>query len=186
MIQLREDIAWVRRDDGRLTALDADRLAEELTAAAAVAGQTDWWMADAIATAVQQFVRDELADRVVPARELPNLVAVVLLALGHTAVAAAYTDRQRRAEIRLDDLATQSGGGFELAFYRQLNAVLDAATRERRAFLRMRGLRSCVMRLRGARHWSAGCRQLAEEIVGYVRQRLAHNEPAQLRLLMGD
>ena len=182
MIQLREDIAWVRRDDGRLMTLDADRLTGELTEAAAVAGVTDWWLAEAVAAAVRQFVCDEIADRVVEARELHNLVTVVLLALGHTTLAEIYAHRHLHAEIRLNELATESGCGFELAFFRQLDVALDNAN----GFVQMRGLRSCVMQLRGARHWSAGCRRLAEEIVGHVRERVTRSESRQLRLLMED
>jgi hypothetical protein len=180
MIQIRDDIAWIRRADGRLTTLDADRLTGELTEAAAVAGVADWWLAEAVAAAVQRFVCDEITDRVVDAAELHQLVAVVLLALGHTAVAASYAHRHLRAEIRLDELATRSGCGFELAFFRQLDAALTGVN----GFVQIHGLRSCVMQLRGARHWSAGCRQLADEIVGYVRQRLTRAESRQLRLLM--
>jgi hypothetical protein len=41
------------------------------------------------------------------------------------------------------------------------------------------------MRLRGARHWSAGCRQLAQEILSHVRQRVVQVRPrnaTELRL----
>jgi|YelNatPaOPRAMG01_1025707.scaffolds.fasta_scaffold09604_4 hypothetical protein len=181
MIQLRADIAWVRHDDGRAVPLDAAQLAAELRVAAAQAGEADWWLAEAVAAAVQRFVGDEVADRVVAVRDLHTLLVALLITLGYAPVAAVYAGRHLRAEIRLDELAAQSAGGFELAFFRQLDTVLQGAN----GFVQMRGLRSCVMQLRGARHWSAGCRRLAEEIVGYVRHRLAQ-QAAPVRLCLGD
>jgi hypothetical protein len=43
--------------------------------------------------------------------------------------------------------------------------------------VRLCGLRACVMQLRGARRWGAGCRQLAEEIITHVRSRVSGLRP---------
>jgi len=40
-----------------------------------------------------------------------------------------------------------------------------------------------VMQLRGARRWTVGCRELAEEIVDYVRERVARVRPAKAECL---
>ena len=181
MIQLREDIAWVRQTDDRQQVLLADRLAGGLAAAAARAGHADWWLAEPIAMAIHRFICDEVAGRVVGAEDLCRLVTEALLALGQEDVAMTYRAGCDGTEIRLDQLVTESGGGFELAFFRQLDVALTEAT----GLVRLRGLRSCVMRLRGTRHWSAGCRQLAEEIIGHIRRRLTQQaKPVQVQ--MGD
>jgi hypothetical protein len=53
----------------------------------------------------------------------------------------------------------------------------------------VRGLRSCVMRLHGARHWSNRCRRQAEEIVSHVRRRVEQSRPegaSALRLTVAE
>jgi hypothetical protein len=56
---------------------------------------------------------------------------------------------------------------------------LGAAADHQLSAMEVDGLRACVMQLRGARRWTAGCREFAEEIVEYVRVRVARVRPAQ-------
>lgn len=188
MIFARDDIAWVQMADGSLRPLDAEGLARRIGAATARCGRADGWLVEAVAAALHEFVCCGLPYRVIAERELDRLTVLVLATLGYGELAAAYGQHHFSQQIRLDELAVRSGSGFELEFFRQLDVALAAAADSDALAVQMRGLRACVMQLRGARHWSPACRRLAEEIVSHVRHRLAGFDPhrtAAVRLLIG-
>jgi hypothetical protein len=185
MILPRDDIAWVRAEDGQLTAFDERRLAESIQRAAELVGHRGWWPAESIAAAIHMYAAECMKARAIPASEVARVVAEVLAMLGYAEIAQAYARRGERKEIRLDEMVAQSSGGFELGFFRQLDTALRAVADEELSIVRLCGLRACVMQLRGAHRWGASCRQLAEEIVGYVRARASNIRPdhaAALRL----
>jgi hypothetical protein len=185
MILLRDDIAWVRAEDGQLTPFDDHRLVGSIQRAAAAANHHDWWLAESIAAAIRLYAVECLEGRPFPSGDVAHIVTEVLAILGYADISQAYARRGERTEIRLDEMAAQPSAGFELGFFRQLDAALQAAAHEDLSVVRVCGLRSCVMRLRGAHRWGASCRQLAEEIVGHVRTRVNSIRPghaAALRL----
>ena len=177
MIQLREDVAWVQAEDGQLTPFDEHRLTESILRAAALVGRDEACLAESVAAAIHLYAMECLCTQTISAQEVNNIVTEVFDALGCAEIAQAYARRGERAEIRLDAMATQVGDGFELGFFRQLDAALQAARSADLSMVRVCGLRACVMQLRGAHRWGAGCRTLAEEIVGYVRGRVSHLRP---------
>ena len=179
MIQLNADIAWVRGDDGRLAPFDAARLTESIQLACAFTGHKDRLLAESIAASVRLFVTEGRHDQKIDSSEIARIVLDVLTMLAMNDIAHAYRTRFEWAEIRLDEIA-----GFELEFYRQLDTVLRAAS-ETIAMERMqlRGLRACVMRLRGARRWDGGCRALAEDILEFIRSRAVQARPARAAAL---
>ena len=163
MIQLRDDIIWVRGADDRLTPFDGGRLAASIQRA-----NGDQLLAESISAAIYRYVCDGKTAESVRASEITDLVCAALTLFGLTDDADAYRQRRRYAEIRLDQLL--GGEAFELGFYRQLDSELRALTGP--AQLSLRGLRACVMRLRGARRWGESCRALADDIVSFVRGRV--------------
>lgn len=162
MIQSLDNLLWLRQPTGRLEPVD------------------EYWLAD--------FLRDRLGN---DAEEFVTPMAEALFehlhaqATGHP-IAAAELDRwvgqlvdslnlrpvelpaAGRAEIRLDELAVESGSGFELGFFRALSQRLHQFAQQPRAQVRLRGLRRCVLYLRGQQRWSEGCRQLAREIYEFI------------------
>lgn len=179
MIVPHDNPAWFVPAEGEREPFDHDRLAESIRRAAARAGHFDWWQAESIAIAVELYARENVTGHTVVAAEVVDIVEALLERLGHGDIARAYTNHRQRADIWLDEIVARAAGGFELGFYRQLDAALDVtAQRETRA-VRVMGLRSCVMQLRGDRRWSAGSRRLADEIVAHVRERAARLRPAQ-------
>jgi hypothetical protein len=179
MILPREDIAWIKTDEGRVAPFDGERLADSIQRAAARVGHSDSLLAESIAAALQLFVCEGTGQRTLTAREVADLVASVLSMLGFEEIAQAYALQERRAQIRLDEMAARADAGLELEFFRQLDAALGAAADGRTALMEVGGLRTCVMRLRGAQRWGASCRRLAEEIVNHVRVRVALLRPTQ-------
>jgi hypothetical protein len=179
MIQPREDIAWVRTADGRLTPFDADRLAKSIELACELTGHADQLLAESVAAAVYHYARECESDRTIAAAEIARIVLAVLETLTCEDAARAYARRSEWAEIRLDTMS-----GFELEFYRQLDTALrEASGTEEMTMVHLRGLRACVMRLRGAQRWGQACRVLADEIVDFVRARASRARPARAGVL---
>ncbi len=178
MIRAHDDIAWVRFNDGHLAPFDEHRLALSIQSIAEQVGQADWWLAESIAAAVHVYAVKCRRNGVIPSSEIEEIVVSVLSMLGLEELSEAYANQQRRASIHLGDLATRGGPAFELEFFRQLDHALGAAADRRLSVLEVDGLRACVMQLRGARRWTAGCRKFAEEIVEHVRERVARLRPS--------
>jgi hypothetical protein len=175
MILLCENIAWVQADDGRATPFDESRLYGTLSRAALSAGYRDWWFGEAVTIAVREFVCAHCERQTVAASTLAGLVEGVLRALGFADVAEAYRRRHECAEVRLDEIADNDGALSELEFFRRLDAALGTTRNVELALVHVRGLRLCVMRLRGAQYWSATCRRFADEILLHVRERVARS-----------
>ena len=183
MIQAHDDIAWVKFNDGHLVPFDEHRLVLSIHSIAERAGHEDWLLAESIARAVHVYAVKCVADSVIPSSQIAEVVATILAMLGFKELSEAYTNQQHRAAIHLGDLATRVGTAFELEFFRQLDHALGASTDRRLSVLEVDGLRACVMQLRGARRWTAGCRRFAEEIVEHVRERVVKLRPSQATCL---
>ena len=179
MIRANDDIAWVKFADGHLAPFDEHRLALSIQHVAERVGQADWWLAESIAAAVHVYATRCRKNGVIPSSEISEIVASVLSMLGFEELSAAYAKDERRMAIHLSDLAKRVGTAFELEFFRQLDRALGVAANRRLSVLQVDGLRACVMQLRGAQRWTAGCRTFAEEIVDYVRERVARLRPSQ-------
>jgi len=179
MIWANDDVAWVRFDDGHLVPFDEHRLARSIQNIAERVGQADWWLAESIAAAVHLYATKCRKNGVIPSSEIAEIVASILSMLGFEDLSAAYAHHERRTSIHLGDLAGRVGAAFELEFFRQLDRALGVVTDHRLSVLKLDGLRSCVMHLRGAERWTAGCRRFAEEIVEHVRERVVRLRPSQ-------
>ena len=179
MIRLQDNIAWVRFDDGHLAPFDEQELALSIQHVATRLGDADWWLAESIAAAVHAYAVKCRSDRIIPSSEIADIVVTVLSMLGFKEMSQAYAKKKRRAEIHLGDLVGHVGTAYELEFFRQLDDALHAAADQRLSVLEVVGLRTCVMHLRGAQRWTAGCRRCAEEIVDYVRERVTRLRPAE-------
>jgi hypothetical protein len=177
MIRLLEDIAWVRFEDGHLAPFDEHRLALSIQRVAEDVGDADWWLAESIAAAVHAYAMKVRSDGVIPSAEITQIVGAVLSTLGYEKISLAYGQGPNRVAIQLHELMSRTNAAFELEFFQRLDRALDVAASSRLSVMEVNGLRTCVMRLRGARRWTAGCRQLAEEIVTHVRERVARVRP---------
>jgi len=177
VIRANDNIAWVRFDDGHLAPFDEQRLALSIHSVAERIGQADWWLAESIAAAVHVYATKCRKNSVIPSGEIAKIVASVLSMLGFEDLSVAYANNERRTAIHLGELAVRVGTAFELEFFRQLDRALGVVADRRLTVLKVDGLRACVMQLRGAERWTAGCRRFAEEIVEYVRERAARLRP---------
>ena len=177
MILSRDDIVWVRAEDGQLTPFDERQLAGSIQRAAELVGHRDWLVAESVAAAIHHYMVECTGEQTIAASKVASIAVKLLAMLGYVEISQAYARRGERTEIRLDEMLAQASGGFELGFFRQLDTALRAVADEELSIVRLCGLRACVMQLRGAHRWGASCRQLAEEIVGHVRTRASNIRP---------
>jgi len=183
MILEPQNLTWVESPDGRLTPFDEARLIASIRSAASRVGDDSEWLAESVAAAIHLYARDCTSEQTIEMSEIEDVVAAVLRMLGYDDIERAYRQRRQLSEIQLEQLVAQSGAGFELDFYRHLDDALRSAEDGELALMRVRGLRSCVMRLRGAQRWGASCRTLAEDIVAHVRVRVARLRPQRAGVL---
>lgn len=179
MIRPHMGIVWVKFEDGHMAPFDEQRLAMSIQHVAERAGHSDWWLAESVAAAVHAYAVKCRSDGVIPSREIVEIVVSVLSTLGFQKISQAYAGHEHSAAIHLSDLTAKKDAVYELEFFRQLDHELKAASNHRLSVMEVDGLRACVMQLRGAQRWNAGCRKLAEEIIEYVRERVARVRPAQ-------
>jgi len=183
MIRLRDDVAWVKFEDGRLAPFDEQRLALSIHRVAERIGNPDWWLAESIAAAIHVYAVKTRSDGIIPSAEIAEIVTMVLSTLGYEGISHAYGGSTNRVAIHLNKLTGQESAAFELEFYQRLDRELGAAASRRLLVMEVNGLRACVMQLRGAQRWTTGCRKLAEEIVEHVRERVARVRPLQAACL---
>lgn len=189
MIADRTDVVWVKADDDRYEPFDGARLARSIQRAADAAGQADSVLAEGVAAAMQSYAIECRAGQPIAVGELTRIIGELLSMLGFPEIARAYVRQTQRTEVRLDHMVAAADTSFELGFFHRLDAALDVIADEQLSAMQLRGLRACVMRLRGARRWNQRCRQLAEDIVNHVRHRAARVRPRRavaLRLAMLD
>ena len=73
----------------------------------------------------------------------------------------------KETDLRL--LASESGKGFELAFFERLREVTKEKLATSPDQVQFFGLRGCVKQLLGARRWSSRCEDMSDQIVDYIR-----------------
>lgn len=151
------------------------------------AGSLDEATIENASAAVLHYFRNELGKTSVTIGEFSLALEQALRSLGfsvHTASADLATDAENPAAAGADAvadlvrLAGEASSGFELLFFPSLRAELQRLLAGAPRTLRFHGLRDCVKRITGARRWDRRCRELQEQIVGFLRECLG-SEPSR-------
>ena len=168
MIALASDCLVFRMAGGESVPFSADMISVEPTVGTAELFDSEF--VRHATKAVFHYFKHELRRQTVSMGEFAMALEKVLHGFAATAQAPAKTDsRPRVVESDLGRLAHESGEGCELFFFPRLRDELRKQLRQAPRVLRFRGLRRCVKRLLGARHWSLRCRDLEEHIVAFLR-----------------
>src|SRR6266403_5719071 len=112
-------------------------------------------------------------------KELQETVQYVLKAIGYKEIIPYFTPAPPPISVSLVDIAHEAGTGYELAFFdlleKRLNALIETGVDN----LRLVALYAGVKPLRGVKTWTRACDQLREEIVCFVRDKLASTTHAR-------
>jgi hypothetical protein len=105
--------------------------------------------------------------------QLSQTVRDVLAAIGYKEICRHFMPAPPPISISLADIACCAGAGYELAFFGLLEKRIDALIEAGADNLRLSSLQVCVKHLRGTKTWTRACDALREEIVCFVREKLA-------------
>jgi hypothetical protein len=150
MVAFKEEFPYLRTTSGQLFEFNRDWLHAAITRAADEAGYPGWWLTDHVTE-----VRD------------------VLAAIGYKEIGPHFTPAPPPVSISLLDIAHGAGAGYELAFFGLLEKRIDMLIEAGTENLRLSSLQLCVKHLRGTKTWTRACDALREEIVCFVREKLA-------------
>ena len=159
----------VQMPDGKQVPLQAQAVIEAFCDNQRERGGLERWQIEQIAEALIHYLRVDLKRDSV---EMGEFVWAL------SALVSSFEERTRGESIAivhsadLYHLAQETGYGFELAFFREIERVIAEMRRSRARNIQFTRLRPCVKLLLGARNWCRSCQDLSDEIVGFIRHRM--------------
>jgi hypothetical protein len=173
MVAFKEEFPYLRTTSGQLFEFNRDWLHAAITRAADEAGYPGWWLTDHVTESIAFYLHLRNDENVVAFNQLSQTVRDVLEAIGYKEIGPHFTPAPPPICISLLDIAHCAGASYELAFFalleRRISALIDAGADN----LRLSSLQHCVKHLRGTKTWTRACDALREEIVLFVREKLA-------------
>jgi len=110
---------------------------------------------------------------VVPFSQLSQTVRYVLRVIGYKEIVPFFAPSPPPISLSLLQIAEAAGAGYELAFFDGLEKRIDALMESGADSLHLFDLQAGVKHLRGAKTWTRACDTLREEIVCFVREKIA-------------
>ena len=173
MVAFKEEFPYLRCDSGQLFEFDRAWLHAAITRAADQAGYPSWWLTDHVTESIAFYLRLRSDEPVVAFSQLSQTVRYVLKVIGYKEIVPYFEPALPPITISLLEIAQEAGAGYELAFFDHLEKRINALVGIGIDSLRLRGLQPCIKHLQGAKAWSRGCDRLREEVVCFVREKLA-------------
>ncbi len=185
MVAFKEEFPYLRGDSGQLFEFDQAWLRAAITRAANEAGYPKWWLTDHVTESIAFYLRLRNDESVVPFDQLSQTVRYVLKVIGYKEIVPHFVPTPPPVSFSLLAIAQEAGAGYELAFFDALEKRITALVSARADSVLLCDLQACVKHLRGAKMWTRTCDTLREEIICFVRERLAIDPELQhLRCFM--
>jgi hypothetical protein len=179
MVAFKEEFPYLRCNSGQLFEFTPQWLHAAITRAADKAGYPSWWLTEHITESIAFYLRLRNDEPVVPFDQLSQTVRYVLKVIGYKEIIPHFSPSPPPIAFSLLEIAEAAGAGYELAFFdgleKRINALVDTGTDSLQLF----GLQQCVKHLRGAKMWTRACDTLSEEVVCFVREKLAADAQLQ-------
>lgn len=177
MIQLHPDYLMFELPNGDSVPCSAETVTFELIGDAAE--NLDPEVIKNAAAAVLHYFQQDLKRDCVSVGEFSEALEEVLRGFGFNVVTADSPKPAPPVEADLSALAKETGPECEMIFFQRLRAEVRRQLRESTGGrLNLLGLRPCVKFLVGATRWSRKCEGMSDRIVGYVRDCIYHEHPA--------
>jgi hypothetical protein len=173
MVAFKEEFPYLRCPSGQLFEFNQQWLHEAITRAADKAGYPSWWLTDHITESIAFYLRLRNDEPVVPFDQLSQTVRYVLKVIGYKEIVPFFSPAPPPISFSLVEIAEQAGAGYELAFFDGLEKRITAIMNTGTDSVQLVGLQQCVKHLRGAKTWTRACDSLREEVVCFVREKLA-------------
>lgn len=179
MVSFKEEFPYLRCDSGQLFEFDRAWLHAAITRAADQAGYPSWWLTDHVTESIAFYLRLRNDEPVVAFSQFSQTVRYVLKVIGYKEIVPYFTPAPPPISFSLLEIAWEAGAGYELAFFDALEKRINALVGVGADCLDLRGLVACVKHLQGAKAWTRGCDTLREEVVCFVREKLASTAELQ-------
>ncbi len=173
MVAFKEEFPYLRTESGQLFEFNRDWLHAAITRAADKAGYPSWWLTDHVTESIAFYLRLRNDESVVAFSQLSQTVRYVLKVIGYKEIIPHFAPSPPPISISLFEIAEQAGTGYELAFFDLLERRINALIQTGMDNLQLCSLQPCVKHLRGVKVWTRGCDALREEIVCFVREKIA-------------
>jgi hypothetical protein len=173
MVAFKEEFPYLRTDSGQLFEFNRDWLHAAINRAADQAGYPSWWLTDHVTESIAFYLHLRNDENVVAFSQLSQTVRYVLKAIGYKEIVPYFTPAPPPVSISLLNIAHLAGTGYELAFFDLLEKQIEGLLQTGAENLRLCELQPCVKHLQGAKTWTRACDALREEIVCFVREKLA-------------
>jgi len=132
-----------------------------------------WWLTDHITESIAFYLRLRNDEPVVPFSQLSQTVRYVLKVIGYKEIIPYFAPNPPPIAFSLLEVAEAAGAGYELAFFDGLEKRINALIHTGTDSLQLVGLQACVKHLSGAKAWTRACDTLREEVICFVREKLA-------------
>jgi hypothetical protein len=173
VVAFKEEFPYLRCNSGQLFEFNQAWLHAAIKLAAAQAGYPRWWLTDHVAESIAFYLRLRNDESVVPFDQLSQTVHYVLKVIGYKEIIPYFVPSPPPISFSLLEVAKEAGAGYELAFFDGLEKRISALINARADSLHLCDLQACVKRLRGAKAWTRTCDTLRDEVICFVRERLA-------------
>lgn len=173
MIALPSQLPLLRVGRYEVASYGQDWLEENIRCAARAAGQGDWWFTPDIVRSLLIYLRERFPGSAITLEELSGKIRAVLEKIGFDDISQCVALTPPALSFSLDDLAREAGEGFELSFFQLLDTRLSELNALRAPSVALTASREGVKRLCAAKTWNQTCRALENEIVQFLRTRLA-------------
>jgi hypothetical protein len=173
MVAFKEEFPYLRCESGQLFEFDRAWLHAAITRAADAAGYPSWWLTDHVTESIAFYLRLRNDEPAVAFSQLSQTVRYVLRVIGYKEIVPHFAPTPPPITISLFEIAEQAGTGYELAFFDYLEKRISALVGIGIDSLCFCGLQAGVKHLQGAKAWSRRCDRLREEVVCFVREKLA-------------
>jgi len=181
MVAFKEEFPYLRCDSGQLFEFNRDWLYAAINRAASEAGYPGWWLTDHVTESIAFYLRLRNDENVVAFNQLAETVQYVLKIIGYKEIVPYFTPAPPPVSVSLLEIAHQAGTGYELAFFdlleKRIAALLDSGVDN----VQFSALTPCAKHLRGVKVWTRACDTLREEIVCFIRERLALTRNERLK-----
>jgi len=173
MVAFKEEFPYLRCDSGQLFEFNRDWLHAAINRAADQAGYPRWWLTEHVTESIAFYLRLRTDENVVAFSQLSQTVRYVLKVIGYKEIVPYFTPAPPPICISLLEIAAEAGTGYELAFFDLLEKRIQLLVATGVDNLQLCSLQLCVKHLRGTRVWTRACDPLREEIVCFIREKLA-------------
>ncbi len=173
MVAFKEEFPYLRCESGQLFEFDRAWLHAAINRAADQAGYPSWWLTEHVTESIAFYLRLRTDENVVAFSQLSQTVRYVLKVIGYKEIIPYFSPAPPPISVSLLEIAYEAGTGYELAFFDLLEKRIHLLVESGVDNLRLCSLAHSVKHLRGTRVWTRNCDPLREEIVCFIRDRLA-------------